>query len=79
MGIAMETGDLVCLSFQRQGWINIDDIFEPVWSAEELILPTDMVDFHVDFSYSDSDKKEAVISHSSEESLSICAEESDSE
>jgi hypothetical protein len=40
MDIAMERGNLVCLSFRRQGWINIDAILEPVWSAEELILPT---------------------------------------
>jgi hypothetical protein len=62
----------------RQGWMNIDGILEPVWSAEDIILPTDMVDFLVEFSDSDSDEEEAVIFFVSEESLSTCAEESDS-
>jgi hypothetical protein len=46
-----------------------------VWYAEKLIIPTDMVDFLVDVSDSDSDEEEAVIFYVSEESLSTCAKE----
>jgi hypothetical protein len=51
------------------GWINIDGILEPVSSAEDLILPTYMVDFLVEFSDSDSDEEQVVIFHVSKESL----------
>jgi hypothetical protein len=49
------------------GWINIDGILDPLWFAEKLIIPTDMVDFLVDVSDSDSDEEEAVIFYVSEE------------
>lgn len=63
------------------GWVDVDGTLEPMWSAEEdVILPADVVDFLVDFPDSDDEEEEeAVISYISEESLSTCAEGSDSE
>lgn len=62
------------------GWTNIAGTLEPVWSAEDDILPSNIVDFLEDLSDSDNEEEEEddVISYL-EEPVSTCAEESDSE